>query len=325
VAAFFSLKKQRCSVKKTKKIKRNLEVCVFSGLTHFARRLPRGVGFRVFSAMGATASRLFKKDRERAIRNLALAFPEAPEPIRDSLASAMFKSLGKNFYEFLNLEGSSKKRVTELVERVEGMEHLEAALSRDAGLIVVTGHIGCWELLAAYYSQLGYPLSVVGRELWEKRLNERLIKIRESMGYRTIDRDSGGKEILRLLRDRKIVAVLIDQHTRVSGIYVPFFNRPAHTPIGVAKLAIKTGAPILPMAIYMLESGRHEIRILSAIDPLAATVDASTDSEKQVENLTRECSHAIETLVRHDPKQWVWFHNRWRFGEEKEAGHVVVN
>lgn len=297
---------------------------MFSGLTRFARSLPRGLGFRVFSAMGTTASRLFKKDRERAIQNLELAFPEAPKPIRDSLATAMFKSLGKNFYEFLNLEGSSKQRVTELVERVDGIEHLEAALDKDAGLIVVTGHIGCWELLAAYYSQLGYPLCVVGRELWEKRINDKLIRIRESMGYRTIDRDSGGKEILRLLKDRKIVAVLIDQHTRVSGIYVPFFNRPAHTPTGVARLALKTGAPILPMAIYMRENGRHEVRILPAIDPSDVSASAPDDAQKQVENMTRECSHAIETLVRHDPKQWVWFHNRWRY-EEKEAGHAVVN
>jgi KDO2-lipid IV(A) lauroyltransferase len=321
VAAFFSLKFQRPSVKKTKKIKRNLEVCVFSGLTRFARSLPRELGFRVFSVMGTTASRLFRKDRDRAIRNLALAFPEAPEPIRASMASAMFKSLGKNFYEFLNLEGSSKQRLAALVERVEGMEHLDAALAKDAGLIVITGHIGCWELLAAYFSQAGYSLCVVGRELWEKRLNDKLIRIRESMGYRTIDRDSGGKEILRLLHDRKIVAVLIDQHTRVSGIYVPFFNRPAYTPVGVAKLAIKTSAPILPMAIYLRENGRHEVRILPAIE----TTNDTGDPEKQVEKLTGECSHAIETLVRYDPKQWVWFHNRWRHGDEKEAGHAVVN
>ncbi|MEJ2720808.1 MAG: lysophospholipid acyltransferase family protein, partial [bacterium] len=289
-------------------------------LSRMARALPRGMGFRVFSAMGVTASRLFKKDRARAIENLALAFPDAPEPIRASLASAMFKSLGKNFYEFLNLEGSTKERVTELVERVDGMEHLDAALAKDAGLIVITGHIGCWELMAAYFAQIGYPLCVVGRELWEKRLNEKLIRIRESMGYRTIDRDSGGKEILRILRGRKIVAVLIDQHTKVSGIYVPFFNRPAYTPTGVAKLAIKTGAPILPMAIYMRDNGRHEVRILPAIE----SASDPGDPEKQVEKLTRQCSHAIETLVRFDPKQWVWFHNRWRY-DEKGVGYAVVN
>ncbi|UCH83147.1 MAG: lysophospholipid acyltransferase family protein [Candidatus Latescibacterota bacterium] len=311
-------------MKKSKKIKRNLEVCVISGITRFARGLPRGLGFRVFSAMGTTASRLFKKDRDRAIRNLAMAFPEAPEPVTNALASAMFKSLGKNFFEFLNLEGSSKQRVTGLVEHVGGMENLDAALTKDAGLIVITGHIGCWELLAAYFSQQGYPLCVVGRELWEKRINERLIKIRESMGYRTIDRDSGGKEILRLLRDKKIIAVLIDQHTRVSGIYVPFFNRPAHTPTGVAKLAIKTGAPILPMAIYMRDNGRHEVRILPALEP-PTPASAANEAQKQVENLTRECSHAIETLVRFDPKQWVWFHNRWRHSEERETGHALVS
>ncbi|UCG51468.1 MAG: lysophospholipid acyltransferase family protein [Candidatus Latescibacterota bacterium] len=306
---------------KKKKIKRNLEVCALNGLSHFARSLPRRLGFRVFSVMGTTAGHVFRKDKERALENLAVAFPEAPEPMRYAMAKAMFKALGKNLYEFLNLEGSSRQRVADLVERVEGEQHLDAVWGKDTGLIAITGHIGCWELMAAYFSQRGYPLHVVGRELWEKRVNDKLIKIRESMGYRTIDRDSGGKEVLRVLRKKEVVAVLIDQHTRVAGIYVPFFNRPAHTPIGVAKLAIATGSPILPMAIYMRHNGRHEIRILPAIEPSSRR----DDREKQVENLTRECSHAIEKLIRYDPKQWVWFHNRWRESEEVELTHAVVN
>ncbi len=176
----------------------------------------------------------------------------------------MFKTLGRNFFEFLKLEGSSPERLAGLVERIEGEEYLDQAMAAGKGLIAITGHIGCWELLAGYFASRGYRLNVVGRELWEKRLNEKLLRVRESMGYRTIDRDTGGKEVIRALREKQVVAVLIDQHTRVSGIYVPFFGRPAHTPVGVAKLAVATGAPILPMAIYMRRNGRHEIRILPA-------------------------------------------------------------
>ncbi len=307
-------------MKKTKKFKRNLEVLAFSGLTCAARGLPRGVGLRVFSAMGSAASRLFPRDRDRALENLRFAFPEMPEPIRNAMASAVFKTLGKNFFEFLNLEGSSDERLSNLVERVEGQPYLDEAMGVGKGLIAVTGHIGCFELLAGYFARRGYRLNVVGRELWEKRLNERLLRIRESMGYRTIDRDSGGKEILRALRERQVVAVLIDQHTRVSGIYVPFFNRPAHTPVGVAKLALATGAPILPMAIYMRRGGRHEIRILPQIG-----VPEGGDKDGQIAELTRRCSLAVEELVRYDPTQWVWFHNRWRFDLEKLASDEAVH
>lgn len=307
-------------MKKKKKFKRNLEVLAFNGLVRFARCLPRETGLAVFAALGSASSRVFKTERRRALHNLALAFPETPEPVRNALAEATFKTLGKNFFEFLNLEGSSKERLGELVENVVGGEHLDRAMAKGKGLIAITGHIGCFELLAGYFATRGYRLNVVGRELWEKRLNERLLRIRESMGYRTIDRDSGGKDMIRVLRDKQVVAVLIDQHTRVSGIHVPFFGRPAHTPVGVAKLAVATAAPILPMAIYMRRNGRHEIRILPEVD----MGDDAAGRDQRIEALTERCSTAVEELVRYDPKQWVWFHDRWRTtGEESGRGEHV--
>jgi len=311
-------------VKKTKKLKRNFEVLAFGGLMCLARSLPRESGMKLFSAIGATAGRMFGEDRKRALENLALAFPETPQPIREALARAVFKTMGMNFFEFLNLEGSSRKRLGELVSRVEGQERMDRAIAAGRGVIVITGHIGCWELLAGYYAARGYPVTVVGRELWERRLNERLLKVRQSLGYRTIDRDSGGKEMVRALRDKHLLAVLIDQHTRVSGVYVPFFNRPAFTPVGVAKLALATGAPVLPMAIYMRPDGRHEIRILSQIDASDAGLSGLSKEERVIE-LTRRCSAAVEELVRYDPKQWVWFHDRWRPGEGGALGDEMVH
>lgn len=288
---------------------------------YLARALPRRAGFRVFSLMGETAGVLLREDRRRAVANLEIAFPEMAPTIREAMARAMFKTLGKNAYEFLNLRGSSAERVARLVERVEGQEHMDAAHGSGRGVIGITGHIGCWELLAAYFANAGYPVTVVGRELWEKRLNRELIKIRESVGYRTIDRTTGAKEIVRALRKNDIVAVLMDQHTRVSGIYVPFFSRPAHTPIGVAKLALATGAPILPLAIYMTGEGRHMIRILPPIEIPGGDVSRG----ERIEIVTRRCSRAIEDLIRFDPKQWVWFHRRWRDQGKEEVSYATVN
>ncbi len=266
-----------------------------------------------------TAGHLFRRDRERALLNLSFAFPDTPPAIHHAMAGEMFKTLGRNLFEFLNLEGSSTERVTGLVEKVEGKQYIDEALGLERGVIAITGHIGCWELLAAYFASLGYPFKVIGRELWEKRLNEKLVRIRESMGYRTIDRDKGGKEVLRALREKKIVAALIDQHTRVSGVYVPFFERPAHTPVGVAKLALSTGAPILPMAIYMRHNGKHEIRIL----PKVEFPEDGGGKDERARELTRRCSCALEELVRYDPTQWVWFHNRWREREGSERNGLV--
>lgn len=263
---------------------------------------------------------MLRQERARALRNLEIAFPDMAPSLRHAMTRAMFKTLGRNAYEFLTLEGSSRERVLGLIERVEGEEYLERSFGLGKGLIVITGHIGCFELLAAYWAKRGYVVTVVGRELWEKRLNRQLVSIRESLGYRTIDRDSGAKSVLRVLQDKNVVALLIDQHTRVSGIYVPFFNRPAHTPIGVAKMALATGAPILPMAIYMTRPGRHTIRIL----PPIKRTEGKGDRSQEVEEITRRCSEAIEDLIRFDPKQWAWFHERWREPEEAEARYASV-
>jgi KDO2-lipid IV(A) lauroyltransferase len=284
----------------------------------FARALPRGAGLKVFSGIGTTAERLLRSDRARALENLKIAFPEASPLFRQAMAKAMFKTLGLNAYEFANLGGSSPERVTSLVERVEGQEHLDEAYGRGQGLIAITGHIGCWELMAAYFANMGYEVNVVGRELWEQRINTEVVRIRESVGYHTIDRDSGGKDMLRILKRKGIVAILIDQHTRVSGVYVPFFSRPAHTPVGAAKLALATGATLLPMAIYMTRPGRHMIRILPAIE----LPDNGHSKEERARIVTARCSQAIEDLIRHDPKQWVWFHRRWRAPEGAESVEV---
>jgi len=304
-----------------KKIKRNLEIALTRGLMGFARVLPRETGFRVFSAIGDVAGLILRKDRDRALDNLEIAFPHMSLPVRRAMTRAMFKALGRNAFEFLNLAGSSRERLTGLVERVEGQEYLDGALAVGRGIIAVSGHIGCWELMGGYFASRGYEFSVVGRQLWEPRLNRELLRIRESVGLRTIDRDGGGKEILRILRSGGIVAILADQHTRVSGVYVPFFSRPAHTPIAIAKLAMKTGAKIVPLAIYMTLPGRHVIRILPAV--AEPPVDESV--ERRAEIITEHYSRALEDLIRYDPKQWVWFHKRWRDQVEADVSYAVAN
>lgn len=285
-----------------------------------ARGLPRQAGLKVFEGVGVTAGCLFRKDRQRAMENLEIAFPDMAPPLRVAMVRAMFRALGRNTYEFLTLAGSSRERLSGLIDRVEGRQYFDAAVEKGHGVIAITGHIGCWELLAAYFASEGYPVSVVGRTLWNSRINRDLLRIRESVGYRTIDRDRGGKEMMRVLHDRKVLAMLIDQHTRVNGVYVPFFNRPAHTPTGAARLAQRTGAVIVPTAIYMTPPGKHLIRVLAPIEP-----SGSPDRDEEIRVVTERCSEAIEELVRFDPKQWVWFHRRWRDRGENRVGYATVN
>lgn len=308
-------------MRRTKRLKRWGEYWLVRGFLGLARMLPRRAGQRLFGGLGAWGGRIRSGDRRRAVANLGVAFPDAPELFRDAMARAMFRSLGRNLFEFLRLEDASPELLAERVERVVGMDHYLAAHAHGRGEIVITGHIGCWEIMPAYFVSRGYPVSVIARRMKVERLNQRLVDIRRSFGVTTLDRDASPRAMIEVLRRGEILGVLIDQHTNVAGVYVPFFNRPAYTPTAVAKLALMTGAPIVPMAVFLNERGRHDIHVLPAIDPGGFT----GDRERAVNELTAACSTAVENLIRIDPKQWVWFHHRWRQPAGPEAVYAVQN
>ena len=290
-----------------KQIKRAGEVALIDALGTVARLMPRGAGRELFALLGDVAGRIAVRDTQRAVENLGVAFPDAPAPVRRALAAAMFKQLGRNAYEFLRLQGASRDVVKARVSRVEGMENFLAAHRRGKGVIVITGHIGCWELLPAYFVAIGYAVTVVGRRMAAARLNERLVRARNGLGVRSLDRDENPRPMFDVLTRGEILGVLIDQHTRVAGTWVPFFGRPAHTPTAVAKLAIATGAAIVPMGIFLERGGKHVVRVSPEV------VAGKTGSrESDVREVTEACSLAVEQLIRLDPAQWVWFHRRWR-------------
>jgi len=285
-----------------------------------ARVLPRRMGLAIFGALGSAARRILANDRRRAVDNLARAFPDANRMVCDAMTRAMFRSLGRNVWEFLRLEGASPEEVARRVERVEGLEHVDSALAGGKGMLVITGHIGCWELLPAYFASIGYPVTGVARQMRIGRLNDQLRAIRASVGVHTIDRDASPRQMIDVLRRNEALGVLIDQHTRVAGVYVPFFGRPAYTPTAVARMEFITGAPIVPMASFMADSGRHVIRVLPAIE-----VERSDDRTSDIDRLTAKCSRAIEELIRIDPKQWVWIHDRWRCPQPGDRVFVPPN
>jgi len=288
-------------------------------IARLALVIPRKAGLRLFSAIGGFMGRVLKKDRQRAVDNLAIAFPESHRMVREAMTKAMFKNLGRNVFDFLNLRNASAGKLESLVDGVRGFEYFDEAMSAGNGVIVITGHIGCWELMPPYFVSLGYRATVVARRMRDSRLADELVAIRSSVGVTTVDRDSNPREMARVLKRGEILGVLIDQHTRVGGTYVPFFNRPAFTPTGVAKLSMMTGAPIVPMADFLNQNGMHTIHVLPPIAPPAKV----TDKQAAIRELTAECSLAVERLIRIDPKQWVWFHHRWREPENAEVEYAA--
>jgi KDO2-lipid IV(A) lauroyltransferase len=281
-------------------------------LITFLNLLPRKLSLFVGGNLGKFAYLILPESRKTTLQNLRIAFPEkntrrgeAP-PLLKKLSLKVFESLGRNAVDAIRLPKMSREEIQKLVE-VQGLEHLEKAYSLGKGVIGITGHISNFEFLAAYVSQRGYKLSAIGRELYDPRLDELLIKNRQKMGVQNIYSTAGVKEVIRVLYSGRMIGVLIDQDTsRVKGIFVDFFGRKARTPVGPFILALKSGVPIVPMAIIQTREGNYKIYVREEIKPFAGKT-----KEENIYYLTQKCTVFLEQVIREYPDQWVWMHKRW--------------
>jgi KDO2-lipid IV(A) lauroyltransferase len=296
-----------------KRLKNWLIFQFIRGLLWAVRRVPRRLALWWFQNLGALAFVLLRDARKKTIRHLYLAFGDrlSDEEIH-SLARKVFRQLGRNAADAMCIPKLIQAGLHRYV-RFVGKEHLDRAYGRGKGVVCLTGHIGCWELFGAFIASQ-YPLKVVGAALYDPRLDAILLAERDRAGYSSLPRDaSGTRQILRWLKQGGLLGILIDQDTRVDGEFVDFFGLPAYTPAGPVVLAERTGAPLVPMAIYMNDDGTHTVEVRSEIE-LQNTGNAKADRLANV----AQCSKAVEAFIRAHPTQWVWMHERWKTQMKKE-------
>jgi KDO2-lipid IV(A) lauroyltransferase len=257
-----------------------------------------------------------RRHRRRSLEALAVAFPRLSPSGRRRLGRACFRHLGMMLAEGLHLLSRDCAEIGAVVD-IEGWEHIEQVRASGRPLILITGHCGNWELLGAAFNCRGLGMAVVARPLDEPDFQEMVAGFRARFGTRAIERGREGaaRQLLTTLRRGGVLGMLIDQDTRVDGVWVPFFGRPAFTPVGAVKIALRQGAAVIPTFIERLPGGRHRVRVL-------APVALPDDPREATALLTR----AIEEQVRRVPEQWVWMHRRWRRqppadrGEAREGG-----
>lgn len=190
---------------------------------------------------------------------------------------------------------------------LEGLDHLRRAMETHGRALVLTAHLGNWELLTVAHRLTGYPLATVVRPLdspWLEALADRL---RRKSGVELIAKRGALRPVLKALADGRMVGILLDQNaSRRESVFVPFFGRPASTSKSLALLAARSGAPVVP--IFIRREGRgHRVTIYPTLPAPTAN-----DSEQAVVELTARCTETIEVAVRAAPEQWLWIHNRWR-------------
>jgi KDO2-lipid IV(A) lauroyltransferase len=272
--------------------------------------LPVPAALAIGRGLGAGAHAALGRPRKLALMQLATAFPELGLAERRRIVRATFRHAGQSFAE---LALWPRLRRDPDYVRVEGLADLEAALAGGRGAVVVTGHTGNWELLAAAVADRGVPVSVVARRVNDVRFDALVNRFRRRSGLEVLVRDDPQflAGVRGALARNRVVAMLIDQDTRGAGVYVPFFGRLAHTPPGAALITLRNRVPLLTVFIERRPDGGHLVRFT----PVAVTARGRAE----VTELTARLTAAIEAQIRRAPVEWVWWHERWRRQPEPDA------
>jgi len=310
-----------------KKIRNNIIFWLAGLVRAAAARVPLAWGLPLGAWMGRAAFAVWRPDRNKALTHLRVAFPEKSEAWRIEVGRQAFMNLGRAFFELFHfeeiLDGVDGKGRYQGYLRIKGEEHMARQIAGGRGGLIVTGHCGNWELMAAYTAKLGYPVSAAVRELYDPRFDKLLNDHRERFGYHPIMRDTAaaGREILRALRKNRFVALLMDQDAKVRSLFVPFFGHPARTPSGPATLAYHLGMDALTAFIHRRPDGGHMLVIGPPV-PRPQTGDREADILEYTAILTK----CVEDNIRRHPDEWVWMHRRWKkrpAGEPPEKNPVA--
>src|SRR5262245_5432537 len=287
-------------------MKHRVEYTLVRMLIKLVGVLPDSVVRASGTALGFAFYAIDGPHRRIAHRNLAAAFPGRSEAERRAIARAAFAHFGRLLFQLLAFSTLSPQAMLQRVE-FEGEERARLAYAQRKGVLFFTGHFGFWELHAMVHALQIAPIGLLARALDNPYLNDLLERIRQRTGNTVIYRRGTIRRVMRALGDGQGVAVLIDQHIMGrDAIYVDFFERPAATTSVVAALALRTGAPVVPVFALPLAHGRIRVIYEHPVEP------PRSQTEDAVREFTQRCTDVLEMYVRRHPDLWLWMHRRWR-------------
>ena len=287
-------------------MRHRLEYLLVRTVLLLVRLLPAPLVPRAGAAVGRVYGRLDRRHRRTALANVSAALPSLSAAERRAIVGGAFAHFGTLLFELLKFSTLSRE---ELLARVEfqGEEHVRAAHAHGKGVVFVTGHFGFWELQALVHALQLPPMAVLARPLDNPLLHGMLEAIRTRTGNSVIYRSGAMRQVLRTLHAGGAVGILIDQHLLTAdAVIVDFFNRPAATTSAVAALALRTGAPVVPLFALPLGGGRYRMVYEPPVEPPAG------EGPDVIRAFTQRCTDVLERYVRARPDLWLWMHRRWR-------------
>jgi Kdo2-lipid IVA lauroyltransferase/acyltransferase len=268
------------------------------------RTLARAAGISVAWVVYLLHARL----RRVGMRNLELAFPEKSRGERARILRGEFTSLGRQLAEVCQFPRYTLENVGQVVV-YDGFENYESAFARGKGVLFLTAHMGGWELSAFTHSLHGHPLHVVMRPMDNVYLDRMVRRYRTMHGNTTVDKDDFVRSLLAAMKKGEVVGILMDTNmTPPQGVFVNFFGIPACTASGLARIALRTDAAVVPgFTIWDSVLRKYRLRF----DPAVKLIRTGNDEADALAN-TALFTKIIEDYVRRYPEQWLWVHRRWK-------------
>jgi Kdo2-lipid IVA lauroyltransferase/acyltransferase len=273
--------------------------------------LPRRAA-RAGCALGAaTVFAFLPRLRRAAMFNLALAFPDWTDEQRRAAIRGMVRQLGwmaGEFSQFPRYARASREKMREIVA-LDGLENFLAGERAGKGVLILTGHMGAWELAPFAQARFGHPLHFLAREVDNLWVDKLINSYRTMTGNEPIEKNQAARTTLRILHEGGTVGILADQNTLPEeGVFVDFFGVAACTTTGIARLALHTGALVVPGYIFWdAKQGRYVLRFEPAVE-----LTRTGDLDRDIAENTQRFAKAIENYARRYPDQWLWVHKRWK-------------
>lgn len=266
--------------------------------------LPHSAALSLGGSLGRMVFSLNKDKSSKAIIRCSKFLGCSIEVAREVVAKS-YINLGRSVVEFLNLAKIGKK-IDEIVS-VHNIENLNDALACGRGVILLTAHLGNWELAAAYLGIKDYPMKAIGAEQRDARITKLISDIRASCGVETIGKGFDLRGAIRCLQEGNILGVLLDQDAKDKGIIAPFLGQPASTPYGPVKLAMKMRSPIVPLFIVRRKDNiHHDLYFLPSLEERVKDF-----YDRPIEENVRLCNDILSEWISRHPEQWLWLYPRW--------------
>src|SRR5215475_4350907 len=277
-------------------------------LLKFLGFLPRSLARAIAAFAAGILLALLPKFRRIAMFNLQLAFPDWTDERRETTIRNMTRYLGWQAAEFARFPRYNQKNIQEIIE-IEGHENFLKAQQRGQGVLILTGHIGAWELSSFAHAVYGYPMRYMARPLDNTRLDSFVSRYRALSGNQPIYKNESARAVLKSLNNAGIVGILADQNTLPEeGAFVDFFGKAACTTTGIARLALHTGAAVVPgYAYWDTTAQKYKLRFEPEVE-----ISNTGNSEHDIIENTQRFAKITEEIIRKFPDQWVWVHARWK-------------